>query len=62
MKFVNGKRIIKESGYEISWKSNTGISSTEDTIKTNVDLIANINYTAKVIKDNEVSEASQIVI
>ena len=61
LKFVNGKRIIKESGYEISWKSNTGISSTEDTIKTNVDLIANINYTAKVIKDNEVSEASQIV-
>ena len=61
LKFVNGKRIIKESGYEINWKSNTGISSTEDTIKTNVDLIANINYTAKVIKDNEVSEASQIV-
>ena len=61
LKFVNGKRIIKESGYEISWKSNTGISSIEDTIKTNVDLIANINYTAKVIKDNEVSEASQIV-
>ena len=61
LKFVNGKRITKESGYEISWKSNTGISSTEDTIKTNVDLIANINYTAKVIKDNEVSEASQIV-
>ena len=61
LKFVNGKRIIKESGYEISWKSNTGISSTEDTIKTNVDLIANINYTAKVMKDNEVSEASQIV-
>ena len=61
LKFVNGKRIIKESGYEISWKSTTGISSTEDTIKTNVDLIANINYTAKVIKDNEVSEASQIV-
>ena len=61
LKFVNGKRIIKESGYEISWKSNMGISSTEDTIKTNVDLIANINYTAKVIKDNEVSEASQIV-
>ena len=61
LKFVNGKRIIKESGYEISWKSNTGISSTKDTIKTNVDLIANINYTAKVIKDNEVSEASQIV-
>ena len=52
LKFVNGKRIIKESGYEINWKSNTGISSTEDTIKTNVDLIANINYTAKVIKDN----------
>ena len=61
LKFVNGKRIIKESGYEINWKSNTGISSIEDTIKTNVDLIANINYTAKVIKDNEVSEASQIV-
>ena len=61
LKFVNGKRIINESGYEISWKSNTGISSIEDTIKTNVDLIANINYTAKVIKDNEVSEASQIV-
>ena len=61
LKFVSGKRIIKESGYEISWKSNTGISSIEDTIKTNVDLIANINYTAKVIKDNEVSEASQIV-
>ena len=61
LKFVNGKRIIKESGYEISWKSNMGISSIEDTIKTNVDLIANINYTAKVIKDNEVSEASQIV-
>ena len=61
LKFVNGKRIIKESGYEISWKSNTGISSTEETIKTNVNLIANINYTAKVIKDNEVSEASQIV-
>ena len=61
LKFVNGKRIIKESGYEISWKSNTGISSIEDTIKTNVDLIANINYTAKVIKDNEVSEALQIV-
>ena len=61
LKFVNGKRIIKESGYEISWKSNTGISSIEDTIKTNVDLIANINYTAKVIKDNEVSETSQIV-
>ena len=61
LKFVNGKRIIKESGYEISWKSNTGISSIEDTIKTNVNLIANINYTAKVIKDNEVSEASQIV-
>ena len=61
LKFVNGKRIIKESGYEINWKSNTGISSTEDTIKTNVDLIANINYTAKVIKDNEVSETSQIV-
>ena len=61
LKFVNGKRITKESGYEISWKSNTGISSIEDTIKTNVDLIANINYTAKVIKDNEVSEASQIV-
>ena len=61
LKFVNGKRIIKESGYEINWKSNTGISSTEDTIKTNVNLIANINYTAKVIKDNEVSEASQIV-
>ena len=61
LKFVNGKRIIKESGYEISWKSNTGISSIEDTIKTNVDLIANINYTAKVIKNNEVSEASQIV-
>ena len=61
LKFVNGKRIIKESGYEICWKSNTGISSIEDTIKTNVDLIANINYTAKVIKDNEVSEASQIV-
>ena len=61
LKFVNGKRIIKESGYEINWKSNTGISSTEDTIKTNVDLISNINYTAKVIKDNEVSEASQIV-
>ena len=61
LKFVNGKRIIKESGYEISWKSNTGMSSIEDTIKTNVDLIANINYTAKVIKDNEVSEASQIV-
>ena len=61
LKFVNGKRIIKESGYEINWKSNTGISSTEDTIKTNVDLIANINYTAKVMKDNEVSEASQIV-
>ena len=61
LKFVNGKRITKESGYEISWKSNTGISSTEDTIKTNVNLIANINYTAKVIKDNEVSEASQIV-
>ena len=61
LKFVNGKRITKESGYEISWKSNTGISSTEDTIKTNVNLIANINYTAKVIKDNEVSEVSQIV-
>ena len=61
LKFINGKRITKESGYEISWKSNTGISSIEDTIKTNVDLIANINYTAKVIKDNEVSEASQIV-
>ena len=61
LKFVNGKRIIKESGYEINWKSNTGISSIEDTIKTNVDLIANINYTAKVIKENEVSEASQIV-
>ena len=61
LKFVNGKRIIKESGYEINWKSNTGISSIEDTIKTNVDLIANINYTAKVIKDNEVSETSQIV-
>ena len=61
LKFVNGKRIIKESGYEINWKSNTGISSIEDTIKTNVDLIANINYTAKVIKDNEVSEVSQIV-
>ena len=61
LKFVNGNRITKESGYEISWKSNTGISSTEDTIKTNVNLIANINYTAKVIKDNEVSEASQIV-
>ena len=61
LKFVNGKRITKESGYEISWKSNTGISSTEDTIKTNVNLIANINYTAKITKDNEVSEASQIV-
>ena len=61
LKFVNGNRITKESGYEISWKSNTGISSTEDTIKTNVNLIANINYTAKVIKDNEVSEVSQIV-
>ena len=61
LKFINGKRITKESGYEISWKSNTGITSTEDTIKTNVNLIANINYTAKITKDNEVSEASQIV-
>ena len=61
LKFINGKRITKESGYEISWKSNTGITSTEDVVKTNVNLIANINYTAKVIKDNEVSEASQIV-
>ena len=61
LKFINGKRITKESGYEISWKSNTGITSTEDVVKTNVNLIANINYTAKITKDNEVSEASQIV-
>ena len=61
LKFINGKRITKESGYEISWKSNTGITSTEDVVKTNVNLIANINYTAKITKDNEVSEASQII-
>ena len=61
LKFRDGKRITKESGYEINWRSNSGVTSTEDTIKTNVNLLANIKYTVNIVKEDETGEAIQLV-